>query len=133
MTDVLSKFMAVPTRDQRAETVAQVLVEEWFYMFGVPGRIHSDQGQRKSRTTPYHPASNGQLTGESPHYLMFGQEPQLPIDFWVPEPTRGTIHSWVKEHRRWLQVAFDGARERLEAAAVLRKRQHDRSVHDLPV
>lgn len=70
MTDVFSKFaMAVPTRDQ-------VLVEEWFYKFGVPGRIHSDQGRnfesalirqlcelyqvRKSRTTPYHPACNGQ-------------------------------------------------------------------------
>lgn len=74
---VFRKFaMAVPTRDQRAETVAQVLVEEWFYKFGVPGRINSDQGRnfesalirqlcelyqvRKSHTTPYHPASNGQ-------------------------------------------------------------------------
>lgn len=46
MTDVFSKFtMAVPTRDQRAETVARVLVEEWFHKFGVPGRIHSDQGR----------------------------------------------------------------------------------------
>lgn len=44
MTDVFSKVsMAVPTHDQRAETVAQALVEEWFYKFGLPGRIHSDQ------------------------------------------------------------------------------------------
>lgn len=34
MTDVFSKYtLAVPTRDQRAETVAQTLVTEWFYKF----------------------------------------------------------------------------------------------------
>uniref|UniRef100_A0A667YA11 Integrase catalytic domain-containing protein n=1 Tax=Myripristis murdjan TaxID=586833 RepID=A0A667YA11_9TELE len=77
MTDVFSKYtVAVPTRDQRASTVAQVLLNEWFFRFGVPGRIHSDQGRcfestliqqlchlygvSKSRTTPYHPAGNGQ-------------------------------------------------------------------------
>lgn len=77
MTDVFSKYtLAVPTRDQRAETVAQALVNEWFYKFGIPGRLHSDQGRNfesilihqlcglygvgKSRTTPYHPAGNGQ-------------------------------------------------------------------------
>ena len=77
MTDVFSKYtQAVPTHDQRATTVAQVLVNEWFYKFGVPGRIHSDQGRNfesqliqqlcgmygidTSHTTPYHPAGNGQ-------------------------------------------------------------------------
>ncbi|KAL4007870.1 hypothetical protein ACER0C_001722 [Sarotherodon galilaeus] len=77
MTDVFSKYtVAVPTRDQRASTVAQVLLTEWFFKFGVPSRLHSDQGRNfeslvmqqlcelyqvaKSRTTPYHPAGNGQ-------------------------------------------------------------------------
>ncbi|XP_076740530.1 uncharacterized protein LOC143418699 [Maylandia zebra] len=77
MTDVFSKYtLAVPTRDQCAATVAQVLVTEWFSKFGVPARIHSDQGRNfessliqqlcrfygieKSHTTPYHPAGNGQ-------------------------------------------------------------------------
>lgn len=42
---MLSKYtLAVPTRDQRAETVAQDLLMEWFYKFGVIGRLHSDQG-----------------------------------------------------------------------------------------
>ncbi|KAI3365436.1 hypothetical protein L3Q82_010520, partial [Scortum barcoo] len=46
MTDVFSKFtVAVPTRDQRASTVAQVLICEWFYKFGIPSRLHSDQGR----------------------------------------------------------------------------------------
>ena len=47
MTDVFSKFtVAVPTRDQRASTVVQVLVHEWFYKFGVPGCLHLDQGRK---------------------------------------------------------------------------------------
>lgn len=46
MTDVFSKYtIAIPTRDQRAPTVAKVLVAEWFYKFGVPARLHSDQGR----------------------------------------------------------------------------------------
>uniref|UniRef100_A0A9J8A250 Integrase catalytic domain-containing protein n=1 Tax=Cyprinus carpio carpio TaxID=630221 RepID=A0A9J8A250_CYPCA len=133
LTDVFSKYtLAAPIRDQRAETVVQALVTEWFFRFGGPGRIHSDQGRNfestlmkqlcgfygieKSCTTPYHPAGNGQCewfnqtlhnllrtlpvsrkrdwasclpqilfcynttphqsTGESPYFLMFGQEPR---------------------------------------------------------
>ena len=77
VTDVFSKFsQAFPTPDQRASTVARVLTEKWFYIYGVPKRIHSDQGKcfegdllkrlcqlygiEKSRTTPYHPEGNGQ-------------------------------------------------------------------------
>ena len=77
VTDVFSKFtQAFPTRDQKAHTVARVLVERWFFTYGVPERLHSDQGRNfeseliqqlcqtygitKSRTTPYHPQGNGQ-------------------------------------------------------------------------
>lgn len=193
MTDVFSKYtLAVPTRDQRAETVAQALVTEWFYRFGVPGRLHSDQGRNfesslirqlcefygveKSRTTPYHPAGNGQCerfnrtlhnllhtlpvsrkrdwvaslpqvvfsynstphqaTGESPHFLMFGQEPRLPIDFLLgrdPRPREGSVHDWVLEHQTRLQVAFAGARERLQVMADRRKAHHDQHVRDEPL
>lgn len=193
MTDIFSKYtQAIPTRDQRAPTVARVLVQEWFYRFGVPGRIHSDQGRcfegaiiqqlcalygvEKSRTTPYHPSGNGQCerfnrtlhdllctlppsrkrdwaaclpqvvfsynttphqsTGESPYYLMFGQEPQLPIDFLlgrVEEPRPGQVHDWVAEHQKRLRIAFDGARERLEAAAHRRKTRHDSTIREKPL
>lgn len=151
ITDVFSKFtQAVPTRDQKAATVANVLVQEWFFRYGVPARLHSDQGcsfehaviyqlcnlygVQKTRTTPYHPQGNGQCerfnrtmhdllrmlsaeqksrwpeylpqlvfiynttihqsTGESPHFIMFGQEPQLPVDFLlgrVPELEGGRV------------------------------------------
>ncbi|KAI3366993.1 hypothetical protein L3Q82_009626 [Scortum barcoo] len=103
MTDVFSKFtVAVPTRDQRASTVAQVL---FCY-----------------NTTPH------QSTGESPFYLMFGQEPRLPVDFLlgrVQDPTPGMVQDWVVEHQARLQVAFEGAHERLRVAAGRRKERHD--------
>ena len=77
VTDVFSKFtQAYPTSDQKAHTVVKILTEKWFYTYGVPKRIHSDQGRNfegellkrlcqlygiaKSRTTPYHPEGNGQ-------------------------------------------------------------------------
>lgn len=77
LTDVFSKYtQAIATRDQKATTVARILVHEWFYRFGVPAMIHSDQGRsfegaviqqlcqlygvEKTRTTPYHPQGNGQ-------------------------------------------------------------------------
>lgn len=193
ITDVFSKYtQAVPTRDQRALTVAQVLLHEWFYRFGVPGRLHSDQGRsfesslieqlcclygvKKSRTTPYHPAGNGQCerfnrtlhnllrtlpvsqkrnwttclpqvvycynttphqsTGESPFFLMFGQEPRLPVDFLlgrVQDPVPGTVQDWMAEHQAQLKLAFEGARERLAISAQRRKDRHDQGVREAPL
>ena len=78
LTDVFTKYtIAVATRNQRAETVACVLVNEWFFVFGVPLRLHSDMGRnfesqviqslcelygiKKSHTTASHPIGNGQV------------------------------------------------------------------------
>ena len=38
-------LVAVPTRDQRASTVVKTLVRDWFLVYGVLKRIHSDQGR----------------------------------------------------------------------------------------
>ena len=87
ITDVFTKFtQAIPTRDQRATTVANVLQREWFVRYGVPRRIHSDQGRHfesalihelcelynitKSHTTAYHPQGNAQC--EIFNYTMNG-------------------------------------------------------------
>ena len=61
--------------DQQAETVAERIVHEFYSRFGVSLELHSDQGRqfesnllqdvckllkiKKTRTTSYHPASNG--------------------------------------------------------------------------
>ena len=46
MTDAFSKFsVTVMTPNQRALTVAKVLGDKWFHVYGVPSRIHSDQGK----------------------------------------------------------------------------------------
>ena len=75
--DYFSKFVRVyPVRRQDAETVTTVLLD-WVYDMGVPSKIHSDQGGQfesdlfqqmcrrlgiqKTRTTPYHPESDGMV------------------------------------------------------------------------
>lgn len=68
--------LAFPTKDHRSVTVAKVLWEKYFVHYGLPARIHSDQGRdfesrlikdllsmlgiRKSRTSPYHPQGDAQ-------------------------------------------------------------------------
>ena len=77
VTDIFSKYtIAVPTRDRTANTVAKVLIKEWFNKLGIPQQIHSDRGKcfdskivhhlckyydiLKTKTTPYHPQGNSQ-------------------------------------------------------------------------
>ena len=77
MTDVFTKFaVAVPTRDQTAATVVKSLIQRWILHYGVPLRIHSDQGKafeaevvqllckhygiQKTRSSAYHAPGNGQ-------------------------------------------------------------------------
>ena len=77
VTDHFTRYaQAFPTRDQQASTVAKTLVEKFFIHYGLPQRIHSDQGRdfestlirrlldllgiKKSRTTPYHPQGDPQ-------------------------------------------------------------------------
>jgi hypothetical protein len=72
VTDHFTKYAcAFPTRTQHASVVAKILVENFIVHYGIPERLHSDQGANfeskvikhlyellgtaKSRTTPYHP------------------------------------------------------------------------------
>ena len=78
ITDHFTRYcMAFVTPDQKAPTVAKVFLEKFICVFGPPARIMSDQGKsftgavvqelcaimgvRQSRTTAYHPQSNGQV------------------------------------------------------------------------
>ena len=75
ITDHFTKFaVAIPTKDQRARTVAKAIWENFIVHYGFPARLHSDQGRdfeshtikelcsligaEKVRTTPYHPRGN---------------------------------------------------------------------------
>lgn len=75
MTDHFSGYaFAYPTRNQEAKTVAKLVVENFIVHYGIPEKIHSDQGGSfeakvikhmcqmlgiaKSHTTPYHPQGN---------------------------------------------------------------------------
>ncbi|GFT17686.1 retrovirus-related Pol polyprotein from transposon 412 [Trichonephila clavipes] len=68
---------AYPIPNQEASTVAEVLVQHWISLFGVPLQLHSDQGRNfdsavckrlseilaidKTRTTALHPQSDGMV------------------------------------------------------------------------
>lgn len=80
-------------------------------------------------TTCYH------TTGESPHFLMFGQTPQLPVDFLlagVEDPVMGSVEDWVARHQDGLRVTYGRVKARLEAAAEYRKILHDQTVTGQP-
>ena len=76
ISDYFSKWVeAFPMENMEALTVAKILVNEFITRFGVPEVIHTDQGRNfestlikdlcsllgieKSRTSPYHPQSDG--------------------------------------------------------------------------
>ncbi|XP_030615062.1 uncharacterized protein LOC115801406 [Archocentrus centrarchus] len=75
ITDHFTKYaVAIPTPNQRAQTVAKCLWENFIVHYGLPEKLLSDQGadfesrtikelcelvgMRKVRTTPYHPRGN---------------------------------------------------------------------------
>ncbi|KAK7909418.1 hypothetical protein WMY93_014102 [Mugilogobius chulae] len=75
LTDHFTKFsLAFPTPNQKARTVAKCLWDNFIVYYGIPERLHTDQGPdfesklikelcevsgiKKCRTTPYHPRGN---------------------------------------------------------------------------
>ncbi|XP_048046522.1 uncharacterized protein LOC125268395 [Megalobrama amblycephala] len=46
VTDHFTRYaQAFPSRNQKAQTVAKILVDKYFLHYGLPARIHSDQGR----------------------------------------------------------------------------------------
>jgi transposase InsO family protein len=78
VSDYFTKWTeAFALQNMEAETVARVIMEQVITRFGVPSIIHSDHGRqyesklfsemcqmlgiKKTRTTPYHPKSDGMV------------------------------------------------------------------------
>lgn len=76
ITDHYTRYaLAIPTKNQTARTTAEAFYNHFIVNYGIPTRIHSDQGPNfasdlmkelckllnieKSQTTPYHPMGNG--------------------------------------------------------------------------
>ena len=95
LTDAFTKFrQAFVTPNQKAITIAKILVDKWFYVYGIPAPIHSDEGHifhneimshlyvmygvEQSTTMPYNPCGNahvGRLNS-----TLFGLLKSLPKD-----------------------------------------------------
>jgi transposase InsO family protein len=193
VTDIFTKFtQAYATRDQKAQTVARILVKEWFLKFGVPRRLHSDQGRcfegevvgelcrfynvKKSRSTPYHPQGNSQTerfnrtlhdllrtlsvqkkkrwpeylpeltyaynatphksTGYSPFFLLFGREPNLPIDVMFGKsqqenPT--TVNEWLESHELRMADSIRRAGAYMEKQSLSRLKRLNKRRKELPI
>ena len=188
VTDHFTRFsQAFVTKDQKAKTLAKVLYERFFAVFGSPARLMSDRGANFTsallkemcnllqithcKTTPYHPQSNGQVerfhqtltrmigklardhkanweehlpeltqaynatrsavTGFSPHYLMYGRRPRLPVDFLFPTVRPTDRPRVVTEYTRGLAAhlkqAYGEAMQYTTKEAARQKRQYDRA------
>ena len=185
VVDHFTRFVqAYVTKDQTAHTVAKILYDRYFSVFGFPRRLMSDQARAfcgtvitqmcdylridKIRTSSYHLQSNGQVervhqtllrmigkleeekqrdwpthlgsvvhaynttrslvTGFSPHYLMFGRRPRIPIDLLFPTITRlnttKTLDEYVTALYRCLRQALSKARD----TAFQEARRHKRGL-----
>ena len=172
IVDHFTKFIQVyVTKDQTAHTVAWILYDKYFAVFGFPRCLMSNQARAfcgnvitqmcdylridKIRTSPYHLQSNGQVErvhqtllcmigkleedkrrdwlthlgsvvhaynamrslvkGFSPHYLMFGRQPHIPIDLLFPTikclNTTKTLDEYVTALYRRLREALSKAKE----------------------
>ena len=88
ITDHFTRYssVAVPNRNQSAQTTEKALYENFINPYSFPERYHSDLGKKfegrviremckmagvaKSRTTPYHPMDNGMV--ERVNQRIFG-------------------------------------------------------------
>ena len=97
--------------DCQATTVAKVLYDEYFSVFGFPHWLMSDNapefiGKVLMAICHTYNLTRSQVTGYSLHFLMFGRRPHLPIDLIFPtarqEAVKGVDHyvSTLYEHLR---------------------------------
>ena len=153
--DYFTKYTeAYPLKDKTARSVADALMDIWLPRYGFPMFLHSDQGKEfdntmihklsellgtvKTKTTPYHPRSDGLVERFNRTLLamlaMFvsreqSEECNLPVNLvhreLRPDPPPGdpgTYASWV---RQALHEAYDEVRAQQQRATHRQKRNYD--------
>ena len=121
VVDYFTKWpVAFPLPNQEATTVAEVIVKEYVYRYGVPLSLHSDQGRNfeshliqemcsllginKTRTTPLHPQSDGLV-----ERMNCTLEPQLSLLLSRPEQHL-PVHSYNEKLQKTLETVHEYAR-----------------------
>ena len=188
ITDHFTRYaLAIPTKNQTAKTTAEAFFNNFVVHYGLPKRIHSDQGanfesniikelcritgMEKSRTTPYHPMGNGTTerfnrtllsmlgtlqttqkkdwkahiaglvhaynctrqttTRYSPYFLMFGRQPQLPIDiaFNLPDDEKKKpMTKYIETVQKRLKEAYQLATKHSRTGKDKQKSHYDKKV-----
>ncbi|GFY08216.1 hypothetical protein TNCV_1356271 [Trichonephila clavipes] len=140
-----------PIHDQKASTVAEVLVQHWISRFGVPLQLHSDQGRNfdsavckrlceilaidKTRTTALHPQSESMVersavhetTGYSPSQMLFGRDLRLPADLLFSRPPDAPLvpEEYIEKLQARMEEMHHLARERIGMASEKMKTRYD--------
>ena len=106
LTDTFTKFsQAFVTPNQKAITVAKILVDKWFYTHGIPARIHSDKGRSFNNEIMLH------------LYAMYGVEQSTTIAL---QSTWKCSHGKIKPYINWAaQITTKGAEEQLAITSAI--------------
>ena len=101
-------------------------------MLGTMPEEHKKEWQEwVSAMTHAYNCTVSKTTGYSPYFLMYGREPQLPIDreFNLPNVReQGDLNSYVERLLNKVDYAFQRARENSARDAANRKRYYDKNV-----
>ena len=105
LTDTFTKFsQAFVTPNQKAITIAKILVDKWFYTYGIPACIHSNKGHSFDNEIMSH------------LYAMYGveQSTTMPYNPWK------CSHGKTKPYINWpAQITTKGAEEQLAITSAI--------------